>query len=99
MAGIELAASEAKLTGLTQVDAKRRLAQFGANEPAAASTTTPLAQLLVLLLNPLAIILLAASAISAALGQVINASIIAAMVLMSVALNFIQNKKKKKAVD
>ena len=94
-----LAESEAKSTGLTQVDAKRRLAQFGFNEPATARTATPLSQLLSLLLNPLAIILLAASAISAALGEVINAAIIVAMVLLSVALNFIQTYRSQKAVD
>src|ERR1043166_10293655 len=49
-----------------------------------------LLQLLTLLTNPLAIILMVASVISAALGEVINASIIITMVLLSVALNFIQ---------
>src|SRR5215510_11288054 len=85
--------------GLTQVEAKRRLAQFGPNEPSIAKRTAPLLQLLILLANPLAIILLAASVISAALGEVINASIIITMVLLSVALNFIQTYRSQKAVD
>ena len=85
--------------GLTQVEAKRRLAQYGHNEPAPAKRTAPLFQLLILLANPLAIILLVASAISAALGEVINASIIIMMVLFSVALNFIQTYRSQKAVD
>ena len=46
-----------------------------------------------------AIILLAASAISAALVEVINASIIVPMVLLSVALNFIQTYRSQRAVD
>src|SRR5689334_10261394 len=94
-----LAASAARATGLTQVEAKRRLAQFGFNEPAPAKRTAPLFQLLLLLANPLAIILLVASVISIAVGQVLNASIIATMVLMSVALNFIQTYRSQKAVD
>jgi magnesium-transporting ATPase (P-type) len=90
-----LAASEVTSTGLTQVQAKQRLAQFGPSEPAPTKRTAPLFQLLILLANPLAIILLVASVISAALGEVINASIIP-MVLFSVALNFIQHIAHKK---
>src|SRR5262249_47767817 len=86
-------------SGLTQVEAKRRLTQFGPNEPSPVKRTGPLFQLLILLANPLAIILLVASGISAALGEVINASIIVAMVLFSVALNFIQTYRSQKAVD
>src|SRR5690242_8876063 len=92
-------ALEAGSTGLTQAEAKRRLAQFGPNEPAPAKRTAPLVQLLLLLANPLAIMLLVASGISAALGEVINASIIITMVLFSVALNFIQTYRSQKAVD
>lgn len=94
-----MAASDSKATGLTQVEAKRRLAQHGPNEPSPAKRTAPLFQLLLLFFNPLAIILLAASAISAALGQVVNATIIVTMVLLSVALNFIQTYRSQKAVD
>ena len=96
---MNLATSETSPTGLTQVEAKRRLAQFGPNEPAPTKRTAPLFQLLILLANPLAIILLAASVISAALGEVINASIIITMVLFSSALNFIQTYRSQKAVD
>lgn len=85
--------------GLSQVEAKRRLLQFGPNEPSTRRQIAPLLQLLLLLANPLAIILLVASAISAALGEAINASIIVTMVLLSVALNFIQTYRSQKAVD
>ncbi len=96
---MNLATSETSPSGLTQGEAKRRLAQFGPNEPAPVRRTVPLFQLLILLANPLAIILLVASGISAALGEVINASIIVTMVLFSVALNFIQTYRSQKAVD
>jgi Mg2+-importing ATPase len=85
--------------GLTSDEAKLRLAKFGPNEPATAKRTATVFQLLLLFANPLAIILLAASAISAALGEVINASIIAMMALLSVALNFIQTYRSQEAVD
>src|SRR5690349_4798124 len=85
--------------GLTKSEAQRLLAQFGPNEPSSARRTAPLFQLLTLLANPLAIILLVAGAISAALGEVVNASIIITMVLFSVALNFIQTYRSQKAVD
>ena len=96
---MNLVTLEASPTGLTQVEAKRRWTQFGPNEPAPTKRTAPLFQLLILLANPLAIILLVASVISAALGEVINASIIITMVLFSVALNFIQTYRSQKAVD
>jgi len=96
---LNLTPSEPGFRGLTQAEAKRRFNQYGANEPSPARRAAPLFQLLLLLLNPLAIVLLVASAISAALGQRINASIIIAMVLFSVALNFIQTYRSQKAVD
>ena len=99
MLGIYEYVTDLTAPGLTQVEATRRLAQYGANEPSPARRTAPVLQLLLLLANPLAIILLAASAISAALGELINASIIITMVLLSVALNFIQTYRSQKAVD
>ena len=70
--------------GLTTDEAKLRLAKFGPNEPATAKRSANLVQILILFANPLAIILLVASAISASLGEVINASIIVVMVLFYV---------------
>ncbi|HEY6046660.1 MAG TPA: magnesium-translocating P-type ATPase [Pyrinomonadaceae bacterium] len=85
--------------GLTSLEAKLRLATFGPNEPAARQRTANVLQILLLFANPLAIILLMASAISAAVGEVINASIIVVMVLLSVTLNFIQTFRSQRAVD
>jgi len=86
-------------TGLSFIEATNRLAQFGPNEPAASRRTATVFQLLLLFANPLAIILLVASAISAALGQAMNASIIVLVILLSVALNFIQTFRSQRAVD
>ena len=102
LAGLPASNSDAlvlRSKGLTQTEVKRRLVQYGPNEPSTAKRAAPLWQLLILLANPLAIILLVASILSIALGEVINASIIVTMVLLSVALNFIQTYRSQKAVD
>jgi Mg2+-importing ATPase len=85
--------------GLSTTEARLRLSKIGPNEPVSSRRTSGLVQILLLFVNPLAIILLVASAISAAVGEVINASIIALMVLLSAALNFIQTYRSQRAVE
>src|SRR5713226_3540949 len=85
--------------GLSTTEARLRLSKIGPNEPVSARRTSGLAQVLFLFVNPLVIILLIASAISAAVGEVLNAFIIALMVLLSVALNFIQTYRSQRAVE
>jgi len=87
------------VTGLTSSEARRLLARFGPNEPVSKHPTAGLVQVLLLFANPLIIILLIASIISAAVGEVVNASIIVLMVLLSVALNFIQTYRSQRAVE
>jgi magnesium-transporting ATPase (P-type) len=85
--------------GLTTPDARRRLGEAGPNEPARASRTASFVQILLLLSNPLVIILLAASAGSAILGQQVNASIIVLMVALSVVLNFVQTYRSHRVAE
>jgi Mg2+-importing ATPase len=85
--------------GLTGEEARQRLLEFGANDPVSSRRTSGLIQILFLFINPLAIILLIASGISAAVGEVLNASIIALMVLLSAALNFFQTYRSQRAVE
>jgi Mg2+-importing ATPase len=85
--------------GLSTTEARLRLSKIGPNEPVSSHRTSGLIQILLLFVNPLAIILLVASAISAAVGEVLNASIIALMVLLSAALNFIQTYRSQRAVE
>ena len=85
--------------GLSSTEARLRLTKFGANEPVSSRRTSGLVQILLLFVNPLAIILLVASAISAAVGEVFSASIIALMVLVSAALNFFQTYRSQRAVE
>jgi Mg2+-importing ATPase len=58
-----------------------------------------LRQILAWLANPLLLILLAASVLSAALGQTANALLIGGMVLLSVGLNFFQTYRSHRAVE
>ncbi|HYL57823.1 MAG TPA: magnesium-translocating P-type ATPase, partial [Candidatus Acidoferrales bacterium] len=86
-------------TGLARAEAERRLVQFGPNEPVPAVVAGPLFQFLRFCANPLVLILLVASTTSALLGQVVDAIIIAAMVVLSVVLNFIQAYRSERAVQ
>ena len=72
--------------GLTSPEARDRQQQWGPNEPAT-GRRSPLAQLLPLLGNPLALVLLVAAALSALLGETVDAAIIVVLVVFSVAIN------------
>lgn len=85
--------------GLTSAEASRRLAATGPNEPAEIRRLATLQQLLLFVSNPLVIILLIASVVTAVLGEYLNAALIATMVLLSVALNFVQTFRSQRAAE
>ena len=85
--------------GLTTAEAGRRLAEYGPNEPVPVGRLSVAAELLRLFANPLVIILLVASAISASLGQGVDAVIIDTIVLLSVAINFWQSFRSSRAAE
>jgi P-type Mg2+ transporter len=85
--------------GLTTVEAARRLAQFGPNEPVVTRRLAAIVQLLRLFMNPLVAILLVASAVSAALGEVVDAVIIVTIITLSVAINFWQSYRSERAAE
>ena len=87
------------LSGLTSAEAERRLAQYGPNEPVPRRRLSAIAQLAHLFENPLVVILLVASAISASLGQRVDAAIIVTMVLLGVAINFWQSYRSQQAAE
>jgi Mg2+-importing ATPase len=86
-------------TGLTTAEAERRLAEGGPNEPVPVRRLSAVGQFFRLFANPLVIILLVASAISASLGQQLDASIIAIIVLTSIAINFWQSFQSQRAAN
>ncbi|HWP47598.1 MAG TPA: magnesium-translocating P-type ATPase [Candidatus Limnocylindrales bacterium] len=85
--------------GLTSQEASRRLAEIGPNEPVPPRRTSSVVQILLFFVNPLTGILLIASFVSAFLGELLNASIIVVIVLLSVILNFIQTYRSQRAAE
>ena len=85
--------------GLSTVEATRRLAQYGPNEQAPVRRAAALIQILLLFANPLVIILLIASAVSAFVGEIVNATIIALMVVVSIVINFYQTWHSQRAAE
>src|ERR1700687_3949633 len=85
--------------GLSSVEAARRLATYGPNEPAPVRRLSPVVQLFRLFANPLVVILLVASAIAASLGQQVDALIIVTMVVLGVSINFWQSYRSQQAAD
>ena len=89
---------ETSETGLTATQAAERIRKFGPNDPAPVRSTTVFAEVLRFCANPLVIILLLASLVSAVVGQTIDAVIIAAIMLLSGAVNFFQTYRSQRAV-
>src|SRR5947209_2054463 len=87
------------LSGLTGAEAQTRLAHFGPNEPVPSQRLSAIAAFGRLFANPLVIILLVASVISASLGQRVDASIIVTIILMSVSINFWQSFRSQQAAE
>lgn len=85
--------------GLTDLEASSRLEQYGSNELAVSLGFRGFHELVRLFLNPLILILIVASLISALVGQPIEALIIIAMVVLGLAINFIQTYRSAKAVE
>ncbi len=86
-------------TGLTSSEAADRLKQAGLNMLRPPRKRALVFQFLARFKNPLVIILLAASAVSAFTGDVTSFLIISAIVIMSVTLDFIQEHRAGKAAE
>ena len=88
----------ASVSGLTQAEASERLREFGPNDPSPRRRGRIFFELLVLFVNPLVVILLVASVLSAVLGQRTDAAIIFVIAMSSVAINFVQTYRSEKAI-
>src|SRR5512143_216563 len=85
--------------GLTSSEASVRLKQAGPNMLRPPRKRALVLQFIARFKNPLVIILLIASAVSAFTGDVTSFLIISAIVIMSVTLDFIQEHRAGKAAD
>jgi Mg2+-importing ATPase len=86
-------------SGLTSVEAARRLEQFGPNEPVRVRRLSAIRQFLQLFATPLVAILLVAAIISATLGERTDAVIIVTIVVLGVGLNFWQTYRSGLAAE
>ncbi|HEX2734391.1 MAG TPA: cation-transporting P-type ATPase, partial [Polyangiaceae bacterium] len=87
------------LRGLSEAEASKRLAADGPNVLGSGKRSTLLRQLAARFNNPLVVLLLAASAMSAATGDIVSATIIVVMVMLSVSMDFVQEHRAGRAAD
>lgn len=85
--------------GLQEEEAKRRLERYGYNELKKEERTSPLRLFLNQFKNILILILLAAIVLSALVGEVVDAAIIAVIVVFCAVLGFIQEYRAERALD
>jgi Ca2+-transporting ATPase len=85
--------------GLAAEEAARRLAIGGPNELPAATGRSPWRILVAQFANVLVLLLLVATALSAALGHVLEGVVITVIVLVSVTLGFVQEFRAERAID
>ena len=86
-------------TGLTSDQAAESLKRFGSNELATTKQYSLVADLWRSLANPLTIILLIAAAVSAFLGQRVDATIIGTMVVLSTIIDLAQTHRSVSAMN
>lgn len=85
--------------GLTTDEAQKRLAEYGSNELKKEKGKHPIRMLLEQFTDILIIILLAATALSIAVGELVDAVVIIAIVLATAVLGFVQEFRSEKAVE
>jgi P-type Mg2+ transporter len=93
-----LARLQTSAEGLGTDEAARRLRSFGPNQLQITHLRSEVAELVRASANPLVIILLIAGVASAFLGEVIQAALIAAIVLLSAGINVWQTFRSQRAV-
>ncbi len=85
--------------GLSEQEAQSRRAQMGANVLPPPRRPGPVVRVLRHVHHPLVYVLLVAMALSAALQEWIEASVIAAVVLVNVVVGFLQEERAEKALS
>ena len=85
-------------SGLSSAEAQRRLAEFGPNEIRREQKATRLALLARQFASPVIWLLLGASVVSAALGELLDATAIGAIVIVNAAIGFFQEYRAERAV-
>src|SRR3954471_14733125 len=89
----------ATVAGLSRAEVDMRRRRYGLNQPRAHRRRPLWLEFLTRFLNPLVLILLFASALSAATGNVTSFVIVIVMVALSVTLDFVQEMRAENAVE
>lgn len=87
------------ISGLSSYEAERRQDVYGHNEISEEKGPSAAAIMLKQLKEPLVLILLAATAISAILGETIDAIIIIVIVVLAVVVGFVQEYRSERAIE
>ena len=85
--------------GLDDAEARRRLERDGPNELTKEHRASPVALFFGQFKNTLIVILLIATVLSAALGELVDAGIILAIVVFCAGLGFLQEYRAERALD
>src|SRR5579859_139403 len=85
--------------GLASAEARSRQATYGVNDASTVKRSPLWLQFLARFRNPLVIILVVASALSAATGDVASFVIIISIVMLSIAFDFVQEVRAQNAVE
>jgi Mg2+-importing ATPase len=85
--------------GLTTEEARARLAADGPNEIAPPKRISRLRELAAPLANPLVMLLLAATVVSAALGDFTNAAIVFVIIVLGATLDVVQTLRSRRAIE
>lgn len=88
-----------KATGLSQEEAARRLAENGRNEFEEKKKKTIFRMFISQLNDPMIYILMVAVVISAFLGEIVDASIIVAIILLNAIIGTVQENKAEKSLE
>ena len=90
--------SPSPAAGLSSTEAQRRLAELGPNVIRREQKTSPLTLLARQFASPVIWLLLGASVLSAALGELLDAMAIGAIVVVNAAIGFLQEHRAERAV-
>ncbi|MDD5465331.1 MAG: magnesium-translocating P-type ATPase [Candidatus Omnitrophica bacterium] len=90
---------ETSQKGITEQEAKKRLLEYGLNEPAKKKKRNILKEIFSKFLNPLVIVLLVIGSFSLFFGEKISALIVFLMAVMSVMLAFVQEHRASRAAE
>jgi Ca2+-transporting ATPase len=85
--------------GLTQEEANERLSTFGVNEIKETKKLSRLTLFAKQLKEPLIMLLLAATTISAFIGEIVDAIIIIAIIIITAFVGFIQEYKSERSIE